>query len=217
LTPPIDPHDPDDFDGPVSPDEERAASDEASRREAGLEFNVFRGVRDVDGGPVLPVRLKHDDMFCFSCHKGVSCWNECCHGADVMLTPYDILRLSRDMEQLDPDTRAILNGHITWINSQGAKGERAILDGRDLNRVDFKSIDLSAASLRDVDFTGANLTDCTLVDANMMRVNFRPADILDSEGKPTGRTWAANLTDAIIDGAVFDGAELRKAIIPAAA
>jgi uncharacterized protein len=98
LTSPNDPHDPDDFDGPVSPGEERAASDEASRREAGLEFNVFRGVRDVDGGPVLPVRLKHDDMFCFSCHKGVSCWNECCHSADVMLTPYDILRLSRGLD-----------------------------------------------------------------------------------------------------------------------
>jgi len=24
----------------------------------------------------------------------VSCWNACCHGADVTLTPYDILRLS---------------------------------------------------------------------------------------------------------------------------
>jgi hypothetical protein len=40
LTAPNDPHDPDDFDGPESPDEERTASDAAARREAGQEFNV---------------------------------------------------------------------------------------------------------------------------------------------------------------------------------
>lgn len=46
------------------------------------------------GGPVQPVRLDPEDKFRFSCHKGVSCWNVCCHGADVTLTPNDILRLS---------------------------------------------------------------------------------------------------------------------------
>jgi hypothetical protein len=44
---PSDPSDPGDFDGPM-PDDDHTASDEASRHEAGLEFNVFRGVRDID-------------------------------------------------------------------------------------------------------------------------------------------------------------------------
>jgi Fe-S-cluster containining protein len=38
------------------------------------------------------------DMFCFSCHRGVSCWNKCCYGTDVTLTPHCILRLSRRFE-----------------------------------------------------------------------------------------------------------------------
>lgn len=59
------------------------------------EVQLFDGVRGHDGGPVLPVRLKNADMFCFSCHRDVPCWNECCHGADITLTPYDILGLSR--------------------------------------------------------------------------------------------------------------------------
>lgn len=45
--------------------------------------------------PVEPIRLKDDNAFRFRCHRGVSCWNTCCHGADVTLTPYDIVRLTR--------------------------------------------------------------------------------------------------------------------------
>lgn len=60
-----------------------------------VELRVFSGVRAQTPGPVQPVQLKPADSFCFGCHRGVSCWNACCHGADVTLTPYDILRLSR--------------------------------------------------------------------------------------------------------------------------
>jgi hypothetical protein len=94
-----DPKDPDDFDGPTTPEEdERHARAEAARREAELELEIFDGIRSQDGGPVLPVRLKPADMFCFSCHRGISCWNECCHGADITLTPADILRLTRRLD-----------------------------------------------------------------------------------------------------------------------
>ncbi len=85
------PHDPD---GPLSPEDETLTRDELARNEADLEVNIFEGVRGHDGNPVVPVRLKQQDRFCFSCHKGVSCWNACCYGADVTLTPFDILRLS---------------------------------------------------------------------------------------------------------------------------
>jgi hypothetical protein len=50
------------------------------------------------GGPVRPVRLKPADGFRFRCHRGVSCWNVCCHGADVTLTPCDILIPARHFE-----------------------------------------------------------------------------------------------------------------------
>jgi Fe-S-cluster containining protein len=68
------------------------------RAEQDIEVDIFEGIRQVDGNPVEPVRLKSEDSFCFSCHKGVSCWNRCCHNADVTLTPADILMLTRKLE-----------------------------------------------------------------------------------------------------------------------
>jgi hypothetical protein len=61
------------------------------------ELEIFDAVRDLGGenNPVEPTRLKTEDSFCFSCHKGISCWNKCCTGADITLTPNDILRLRK--------------------------------------------------------------------------------------------------------------------------
>lgn len=59
--------------------------------------DIFAGVRLAGDNPVEPVRLQADDSFCFSCHKSVSCWNRCCHNADVTLTPADILMLCRKL------------------------------------------------------------------------------------------------------------------------
>ncbi len=53
--------------------------------------------------PVTPTRLDAGDSFEFRCHKGLSCWNACCHGADITLTPYDIVRLSRRLETTAAD------------------------------------------------------------------------------------------------------------------
>lgn len=87
----------DEFDGPVSPDHEPSATAEQAARKGEDEarVDIFDGVRGHDGNPILPVQLKEGDMFAFSCHKGVSCWNQCCHGADIVMTPGDMLRLSR--------------------------------------------------------------------------------------------------------------------------
>jgi Fe-S-cluster containining protein len=60
-----------------------------------VEVNLYDAVRAQSANPVQPVKLGPDDSFCFHCHKGVSCWNTCCHGADITLPPYDILRLAR--------------------------------------------------------------------------------------------------------------------------
>jgi len=43
--------------------------------------------------PIEPTRLELDDKLKFSCHKGISCWNQCCAQADVSLAPYDIIRM----------------------------------------------------------------------------------------------------------------------------
>lgn len=42
---------------------------------------------------VEPVRLSLDKKFKFRCHKGIACFTKCCNSIDIMLTPYDIIRL----------------------------------------------------------------------------------------------------------------------------
>jgi hypothetical protein len=83
--------------GPLSPESEMgvAAEQAARNRARPVELEIFDGVRTDRGRPVLPVRLKPDDLFAFRCHKGVACWNACCHNTDITLTPMDILRLGR--------------------------------------------------------------------------------------------------------------------------
>ncbi len=42
---------------------------------------------------VEPRELGPDSRFKFRCHKGISCFTHCCSNVDIMLTPYDVLRL----------------------------------------------------------------------------------------------------------------------------
>ncbi|NDY72566.1 YkgJ family cysteine cluster protein [Desulfobacter hydrogenophilus] len=54
---------------------------------------------------ILPEQLSLKSRFKFKCHKGVSCFTECCRGIDIMLTPYDILTMR---EKLDLDSEKFL-------------------------------------------------------------------------------------------------------------
>jgi hypothetical protein len=42
-------------------------------------------------------RLKNDSEFKFSCHKNISCFNECCSDVNIFLTPYDVIRLKNKL------------------------------------------------------------------------------------------------------------------------
>ncbi|AEA47194.1 YkgJ family cysteine cluster protein [Archaeoglobus veneficus] len=42
-------------------------------------------------------KLTFDDKFRFSCHKEIRCFNRCCHDLNIFLTPYDILRIKRNL------------------------------------------------------------------------------------------------------------------------
>jgi hypothetical protein len=39
--------------------------------------------------------IQADDPFVFACHKGVSCFTECCRMLELALSPYDLLRLRK--------------------------------------------------------------------------------------------------------------------------
>ena len=47
------------------------------------------------GGPFRPLE---GDSFNFACHPGVACFNQCCADLNLVLTPYDILRLKNRLE-----------------------------------------------------------------------------------------------------------------------
>jgi Fe-S-cluster containining protein len=42
---------------------------------------------------IQPVRLGMNSRFQFKCHKGVKCFTKCCHGINIILTPFDVIRL----------------------------------------------------------------------------------------------------------------------------
>lgn len=67
--------------------------------------------------PVVPIRLGLDDRLRFRCRKGIACFNRCCEDTDILLTPYDIVRLKQRLglssrEFIDAYTRDCeLDGH----------------------------------------------------------------------------------------------------------
>lgn len=47
---------------------------------------------------VEPVKLNLDSKFKFKCHKNVKCFTKCCRGINIVLTPYDIIRLKNRLQ-----------------------------------------------------------------------------------------------------------------------
>jgi len=41
--------------------------------------------------------IAETDTFRFACHPGVACFNRCCHDIDVVLTPFDVVRLKKKL------------------------------------------------------------------------------------------------------------------------
>jgi len=52
----------------------------------------------LDSVPPPGKRLRLSDTFEFSCHRGLACFGTCCRNRDLVLTPYDVLRLKNALE-----------------------------------------------------------------------------------------------------------------------
>lgn len=66
--------------------------------------------------PVQPVQMSGDDTFQFRCHKGIPCFNKCCENIDIMLAPYDVLRLKK---RLGLSSRDFLDHFTTDFQMDG--------------------------------------------------------------------------------------------------
>ncbi|MGB5986124.1 MAG: YkgJ family cysteine cluster protein [Desulfobacterales bacterium] len=56
---------------------------------------------------VEPVKLSLESTFTFRCHPGVSCFTQCCRGINIILTPYDIIRLKNRLQLTSEEFLAI--------------------------------------------------------------------------------------------------------------
>ncbi len=54
-----------------------------------------------------PVRLSLDSKFEFECHKKVKCFTKCCREINIVLTPYDIIRLKNRLQLSSEEFLAI--------------------------------------------------------------------------------------------------------------
>lgn len=54
-----------------------------------------------------PIRLGLESSFQFACHPGVKCFTQCCRGINILLTPYDIIRLKHRLKLESQDFLAI--------------------------------------------------------------------------------------------------------------
>ncbi len=76
----------------------------------------------------------------------------------------------RSKDNLPGMIQEVLHKHYLWIESNGAKGERADLSGADLPHTDLGEVNLSAAIL-----TGASLKKAELCDPSfLMRICHPP-------------------------------------------
>jgi Fe-S-cluster containining protein len=56
----------------------------------------------------VPKKLGLGSDIQFGCHSGIRCWNACCKRADVILTPYDVIRMK---ERLGMGSGEFLRAH----------------------------------------------------------------------------------------------------------
>ncbi len=43
-------------------------------------------------------RIAREDTFCFRCHPGIGCFNQCCRNLNLFLYPYDVIRLKHSLK-----------------------------------------------------------------------------------------------------------------------
>ena len=82
---------------------------------------------------VEPVRLNLDSKFKFRCHEKVKCFTKCCRGINIVLTPYDIIRLKNRLQLSSDEFLAIYT-------------EPQLLEKTDLPIVTLKLMDDDRAS-----------------------------------------------------------------------
>ena len=102
-------------------------------------------------------------------------------GVDLSKAKMAGARFTRGVEDLALDVQNVLISHKEWADFAGAKGARAVLDGRDLKHVNFPGIDLAGATLREIDLRGGNLSEAGLVMADLTNARLDKASLVNAD------------------------------------
>ena len=87
----------------------------------------------VKAASIVPRRIGAKNKFKFRCHAGVSCFTKCCRGINIILTPYDIIRLKNRLQLRSDEFLALYT-------------EPRLLEKTDLPVITLKLLDDDAAS-----------------------------------------------------------------------
>lgn len=90
--------------------------------------------------------------------------------------------------------RDVLASHREWLESDGARGERA----------ELRNAILQQADLHDANLERADLGGVRLSVADLMRTNLKGADLRGAD------LWMSDMKDTILDGADLRGANLSE-------
>ena len=73
---------------------------------------------------VVPTKLPLDAKFKFRCHKDIKCFTHCCNNIEILLTPYDVVRLKKRLGILSDE----FLGKYTYIkDDESSSHPHAIL------------------------------------------------------------------------------------------
>lgn len=77
---------------------------------------------------ILPQKLTADSRIKFRCHPGVSCFTACCGHINIVLTPFDILRIRRFLGNLDAEEFLLRFTTPTLLEKTDMPGVKIHLD-----------------------------------------------------------------------------------------
>lgn len=76
---------------------------------------------------IVPAKLTLDSTLNFRCHPGVKCFTACCGNINIILTPYDILRIRRALN-MDADEFLLRYTTPVYLEKTDMPGVKILLD-----------------------------------------------------------------------------------------
>ncbi|MCP4135112.1 MAG: pentapeptide repeat-containing protein [bacterium] len=122
---------------------------------------------------------------------------------------------------MNKDTlQEILEKHDEWLSSEGALGEKAILNNADLSSMSLREVNLGKANLQKINFTGTNLNLANLSGADLSSAALSEADLSGADLRNANLSRAGlsgvDLSGADLSGADLSGADLGDADLSSA-